>query len=312
MSDNKGIMNPLLSLLGSRAREWANNFEFPFDPPSEWSGELMKRVDQAAHHLNSAGFDPWGLDPGTIKRALVPVVWLYRNYFRVQVSGAENIPSGRGLVIGNHSGQVPIDAMMVTASLLVEPEQPRLARGMVDRWVPSLPFVGTFFSRCGQVIGDPQNCHDLLDNDELVMVFPEGTRGIGKTIFQAYQLQEFGTGFIRLALQTKSPVIPTAVIGCEEIYPAIANIKPLAKLFRAPNFPITPFFPLLGPVGALPLPLPIHIRYGKPIFLDDDPDVAEATVVAYSRRVKEAIRREILQGLAQRRRESKKSDEDSQ
>ena len=139
--------------------------------------EEKSRVDRALHRLNSVGFDQWGVNPETVKASLASTLWLYKKYFRVVTHGIENVPPGRCLIIANHGGQIPIDGMLITTALMLEGEPPRLARGMVERWAPGLPFVSTFFSRNGQVTGDHRNCRELLENDESVMVFPEGVGG---------------------------------------------------------------------------------------------------------------------------------------
>jgi 1-acyl-sn-glycerol-3-phosphate acyltransferase len=259
--------------------------------------EVEARIDRAPLHLNSAGFDPWGLDPHAAKRFVILINWLYRKYFRVQAVGVENIPEERVIIASNHSGQFPVDGLMLALSLLLEPDPPRIARGMVERWAPTIPFISTLLSRCGQVVGDPQNARELLEHDECIMVFPEGARGLGKTVFRRYQLQRFGTGFVRLALETKTPIIPTAMIGCEETYPGILQFKPLAKLFRTPYFPITPFFPWLGAFGLLPLPTKITIRYGKPILFEGDPDAPDEEIQAMVHRVQGALQDELATGL---------------
>jgi 1-acyl-sn-glycerol-3-phosphate acyltransferase len=262
--------------------------------------EELRRVDEAVVHINSAGYDEWGLDPETIKVALSATRWLYRDYFRVETVGIENVPAGRVLVIANHGGQLPIDAAVVAMSLLLEAMPARIARGMVERWAPSLPFVSTFFARCGQVTGDQRTCRDMLEREQCVMVFPEGTGGSGKTIFHRYELQRFGTGFVRLALETRSPIVPVAVIGAEETYPSLYDFKWLAKKFRAPYIPVTPFFPFLGPLGMIPLPCRITLRYGKPIFFDANPDVSDAEVERMVETVKDSMRHEIQAGLKKR------------
>ena len=268
---------------------------------SRLTPEILKRIDSAPMQLNSAGFDDWGLDPETVKVALAAIRWLYTDYFRVETVGIENVPEGRVLLIANHGGQVPIDGLLISMSMLLDANPARIVRGMVERWVPALPFISTLFMRCGQMVGDHRNCRELLEKDQAVMVFPEGTRGSGKTIYHRYQLQRFGTGFIRLALETKTPIIPVAVVGCEEIYPSIADLKPLARLLKIPYVPITPFFPLLGPLGAIPLPTKVTLRFGKPIRFDADPDSSDAEVEKMVDQVKDALKAEINKGLKKRR-----------
>jgi 1-acyl-sn-glycerol-3-phosphate acyltransferase len=197
------------------------------------------------------------------------------------------------MVVANHSGQVPIDGMLLATSFLADATPPRLIRGMVERWAPALPFVSTFFSRMGQVTGDSHNCRELLNNDQAVMVFPEGTNGSGKTIFERYQLQDFGTGFLRLALETKSPIMPTAIIGCEETLPSLTGLRPLARLLRIPYLPIIA-------TGIVPLPTKVTIRFGQPIVLNESPDCSDAQLEKLIESVKKAIADELTIGLSLR------------
>ena len=153
--------------------------------------EQQSRISSAPIHLNSAGFDPWGMDPETVKWGAAAVRWLYTHYFRVEVVGIENIPQGRVVLASNHSGQLPVDGLLIVLALLFEANPSRIARAMLERWVPALPFISSIFSRFGEVVGDPRNCRELLNNNEAVLVFPEGVRGLGKSIFKRYQLQKF-------------------------------------------------------------------------------------------------------------------------
>jgi len=262
--------------------------------------DVSKRIDQAVGTLNSAGFDPWGLDPETLKRAVALGLWFYRNYFRVIPHGLERLPKGRVMLVANHSGQLPFDAMMIAMALLVDALPARIPRGMVDYWVPSLPFISDLFTRSGAVVGSPLNSLDLLRAEQCVMVFPEGTRGLGKPFSKRYQLQNFGTGFMRLAIEAKAPIIPVAVIGAEEIYPGAFNIEPLAKLLGMPYFPIPPLLALLGPLGALPLPTQISIRFGEPLTFEADPDMTDSELMPLIASVKEAINTESRLGLKER------------
>jgi 1-acyl-sn-glycerol-3-phosphate acyltransferase len=256
------------------------------------SKEEKSKVERALKKLSSTGFDPWGVNPPTLMASLASTIWFYRHYFRVATHGIQNIPNGRCLLIANHSGQVPIDAMLVATSVLLELEPPRLVRGMVERWAPSLPFVSTFFSRCGQVTGDVHNAKSLLENDECVMVFPEGVAGSGKTIFDRYELQKFGTGFVRLAMETKTPIIPVGVIGCEEMLPSISKLAPLAKTLGIPYIPVIP--------TLLPLPTKVTIRFGEPILFESNADESDAEVYRKVETVRTAIRSELDAGLKAR------------
>lgn len=249
------------------------------------------RIDEACQGLNSAGFDDWGLDPETLKATLGAVKWLYEDYFRVDVTGMENLPEGRVLLIANHGGQIPIDGMVVGMSLLLKGNPPRVCRGMVERWFPSLPFISTLFMRCGQMVGDHRNCRDLLENEHCVLVFPEGVKGSGKTIFERYELQRFGTGFVRLALETKAPIVPVAIIGCEETFPSLSRMKPLAGLLGAPYLPL-----------AIPFPLPskISLRFGKPLRFNESPDASESSIQDLVEQVRSSIQQELDIGLSKR------------
>ena len=277
--------------------------------PKSWKKYLKKsfltkdeaaRVDQAMRTLNSAGFDPWGMDPETAKAALGALRWVYRDYFRVETTGIERIPQGRVLLVANHGGQIPIDGLLVSMATVLEGGPPRIARGMVDRFVPMIPWVSTLFSRCGQMVGDHRLCRELLARDECVLVFPEGTKGSGKTIFERYQLQKFGTGFLRLALETQAPIVPVAVIGSEETYPGLMGLRPIAKRLGLPYLPITPFFPLLGVLGILPLPAKITLRFGEPMRFELPEDAPETLVEAKVEEVRTALQREIQIGLEKR------------
>jgi 1-acyl-sn-glycerol-3-phosphate acyltransferase len=218
---------------------------------------------------NEFGFDPFGMSKDSLASALVVSRWLYRFYFRAEAHGIEHVPShGRVLFIGNHSGQLPFDALVIAMACFLEPPQPRLVRAMVEFFVPSVPFASYLFARWGQITGTPENCRRLLAADEAVLVFPEGARGISKPFSKRYQLADFGKGFLRLALEAQAPIVPVAVIGAEEQAPAI-NVRPLAKLFRAPSFPIVPYPPF---VAAVPLPVKYRLYFGEPMRFTGDPD----------------------------------------
>lgn len=261
---------------------------------------LEERIQKLDVPLNSAGFDRWGFHPDTLRKVAPLLHWVYKKYFRVEVTGIENCPTGRALYVGNHGGQLPVDAMMVGLALFLEAEPPRVGRAMVERWVPTLPFVSGLFSRLGAMVGDPENCLDLLKHDQSVLVFPEGARGSGKLYSERYELQRFGTGFVRLALETKAPIVPVAIIGTEEMYPSIYNLKSVAQLIGAPYFPITPFFPFLGALGLLPLPTKVTIRFGAPIQFEGDHHESEDAIREKTETVKTALKREVEEGLRHR------------
>jgi 1-acyl-sn-glycerol-3-phosphate acyltransferase len=254
-----------------------------------WFNQIVKDQEEL-------GQDPFGLDPSRIKFSVPAIDFLYNKYFRVQVHGISNIPSRNALFVGNHSGQVPFDAMMVTAALMFEMNPPVLLRSMLEKWVPTLPFVSEFFSAWGQATGTPENFRILMERGESILVFPEGIKGISKTIFEKYRLKKFPTGFYELASEFKVPIIPTAVIGAEEQFPSIYNLKSIGKIFGAPGLPITPFFPILGPMGMLPLPVKYHIYFGPPIYPENVDENLEINV----KKVQEKIQVLINRGLAER------------
>ena len=261
---------------------------------------LQAAIDRAAPELNSAGFDRWGLDP-TYLKACMAIVWpMYKSYFRVRVHGLNHIGTGKIMLVANHSGQVPLDAILITLALLDRAPNPRVVRAMVEHWVPTIPFVSDIFSRCGQIVGEPRNCLDLLRKKQCLLVFPEGMRGISKPYSQRYALQKFGTGFVRLASEARAPIVPTAVVGCEETYPTVAHWKGLSKLVNAPHLPFTPTFPWLGPLGAIPLPAPVDIYFGRPIKWPGKGLPSEDDIVSRVEDVQSSLEDLLAFGLKQR------------
>lgn len=258
--------------------------------------EVAEKLRALTRSSNEYGVDPFGMDLDYTLSAIGPLYWLYKKYFRVTVHGIENVPRGRVLLAANHSGQIPIDGAMIGLSLLVEGTLPRPVRSMVERWVPTLPYISLFMARCGQVVGTPQNCIRLLESEEAILVFPEGARGINKLFSQRYQLAPFGQGFMRLALETGSPIVPVAVVGAEEQAPALVDVKPLARLLKMPALPITPT------IVPIPLPSRYYIYFGEPLRFTgrhDDDDVELAGKIA---EVRAAIQSLLNQGLEARRR----------
>jgi 1-acyl-sn-glycerol-3-phosphate acyltransferase len=262
----------------------------------EMAGEDSKdRLQSLARTENEYGVDPFGFNLDYSLAAIAPFLWLYRHYHRVEVHGIDRVPAGRVLLISNHSGQIPMDGAMIALAMMVEGNPPRAVRSMVEKWVPSLPYVSTFMARVGQIVGTPENCRRLLNADEAILVFPEGTRGLNKLWPQRYQLREFGLGFMRLALETDTPIVPVAVVGAEEQAPALVDVKPLAKLLGFPAFPLTP--------TGVPLPLPTKYRiyFGDPLHFTGRPDDEDSELDKKVRVVKTAIQSMIHQGLKERR-----------
>jgi 1-acyl-sn-glycerol-3-phosphate acyltransferase len=260
--------------------------------------EKMRRVPM---RLNRYGYDPWGLQRETTQQALAVAALFYRYYFRARASGFQNLPRGRVLVIANHAGQIPIDEAMIATAVFFNANPPRILRAMGEYWLPTVPFMSELMPRTGSVVGTPKNCVDLLHNNEAVIAFPEGIRGMNKVFTQRYRLQEFGLGFIRLALETKTPIVPAAVVGSEEQAPAILNVTWLARLLGMPAFPITPTWPWLGLLGVIPYPSRYHIYFGKPIRFEGDPNDEDRVVRRHADKVKRTIQAMLNRGLRERK-----------
>lgn len=257
------------------------------------------RIRHISQHLGSSGVDPFGFDPEWAKYALAVTAFLHRVYFRTSVHGIQNVPSGRVLIIANHSGQVPIDGAIIGTSLFLDRDPPRIIRSMVEKWAQTLPFVSTFFGRVGQVVGVPENARRLLEREEAILVFPEGTRGISKPFSQRYQLTDFGLGFMRLALETDTPILPVAVVGAEEQYISLANATKLGRLIGMPSFPVIP--QVLIPGLQLPLPTKYRLYFGEPLRFDGDPDDDDAVIEEKVWVVKATIQSMINRGLKDRK-----------
>ncbi|MBT8493877.1 MAG: acyltransferase family protein [Deltaproteobacteria bacterium] len=259
--------------------------------------EYQSRSRAVAIRQNEFGFDPFGFSRDHMRYAVLGARFLYRHYFRAETHGIEHVPAGRVLLVANHSGQLPFDGVVIGAATFLEASPPRMVRSMVEFFVPAVPFVSYLFSRWGQITGTPENCKRLLEKDEAILVFPEGARGISKPFSRRYQLQRFGNGFMRLALETGSPIVPVAVIGAEEQAPAI-NLEPLAKLFRTPAFPVVPYPPF---VPVFPLPVKYRLYFGEPMHFEGDPDDDEEVLSDKVSTVRNRIQSMLHVGLRQRR-----------
>lgn len=223
--------------------------------------------------------------------------WVHRRYFRCVVKGIANVPDGPVLIVANHSGQLPYDGVCIGAALFYDREPPRMVRAMIEKFIPSLPFVSYLFPRWGQILGEPENCRRVLAQGEAILVFPEGAKGISKPFTKRYQLEPFGLGFMRLALETKTPVVPVAVVGAEEQIPAF-NLKPLARAFGWPSFPIMPVPPFLP---IVPFPTKYRIYFGEPMLFEGDHDDDDEVVRKHVRVVENAITSMIQVGLKERK-----------
>ena len=221
------------------------------------------------------------------------------------MSGIEHVPAhGRALLTANHAGILPWDATMMSVAILREHPLPRYPRFLVLNWAFDLPYVSMGMRRVGGVAASPQNALRLLEQDELVAVFPEGVKGTGKPFSERYRLQRFGRGgFVELALRAGAPIVPVAVVGSEEIYPKLGDSGALARMIGAPFFPLTPTFPWLGPLGAIPLPSKWRIEFCEPIetaSLGPEAAADRALVLELSERVRDTIQRKVHENVVQR------------
>ena len=247
---------------------------------------------------NEVGVDPFGVDVDTIRVSGAVLVHLHRAWFRTEVHGIENVPDGRVLIVSNHSGQIPLDGIVIALAMLLDAARPRFVRSMVERFIGTLPYVSVWFGRLGQVLGSQENARRLLESDEALLVFPEGVRGIAKPFRERYRLRPFGQGFMRLALETRAPIVPVAVIGAEEQYPSVAELRRLAELLNIPAFPIVPQL-MLGML--FPLPVKYRVYFGEPIRVSGDPDEEDAMIDEKVWAVQATIQSMVNRGLRERR-----------
>ncbi|HEY6759333.1 MAG TPA: lysophospholipid acyltransferase family protein [Baekduia sp.] len=270
--------------------------------------DLGRALDAAGRRLRGDyDEDEWGYDP-TFAAAAEPLLsFLYDRWWRVTATGTEHVPrDGRALLVANHAGVLPWDATMMATALRragVDPEGGRV-RFLVLDWASRLPWISVSIRRAGGVPASPYNARRLLQQEHLVVAFPEGAKGVGKPWSERYRLQRFGRGgFVELALRTGAPIVPCAVVGSEEIYPKLGEIPGVARLLGAPYFPITPTFPLLGPLGAIPLPSRWRIAFGAPIDLGGlGPEAADdrSTVLEVAEDVRRRIQEMVYENLIER------------
>jgi 1-acyl-sn-glycerol-3-phosphate acyltransferase len=249
--------------------------------------------------------DEWGFDEDFAELVEPFFAFLYERWWRVKITGAERVPAhGRALLTANHAGILPWDATMISMGLLREHPLPRYPRFLVLNWAFDLPWVSAGMRKVGGVVASPFNAIRLLEQDHLVAVFPEGVKGTGKPYSERYRLQRFGRGgFVEIALRTGAPIVPVAVVGSEEIYPKLADLPVVARLLGAPYFPVTPTFPLLGPLGIVPLPSKWRIEFLEPIETASyGPEGADdrALVLELSERVRDQIQQALYANLVRR------------
>lgn len=258
---------------------------------SDLSAEIRARVDRLELPFGATGIDPYGVSKEKLAQAGVALGGLYRHYFKIKCYGIENIPKrGRAMLVANHSGGYAVDAGMLAAACFLEMDPPRLAQGMAEKFIAKLPFLSDWANRVGQLTGLPQHAKRLLEDERLLMVFPEGVKGTAKLYRDRYSLVQFGTGFVRLAMETRTPVVPTAVLGGGEAVPTIANLRWLGRLIGAPYIPITPY------LLALPLPVNIEFRFGEPMVLEGSGQESDEAIALAVDEVRARIRQLIDSG----------------
>jgi 1-acyl-sn-glycerol-3-phosphate acyltransferase len=264
--------------------------------------EVLARLDRLEIPFNECGVDPYGISKEHLATFYAALGFLYRRYFAVKAFGLEKVPErGRAMLVGNHSGGVAMDGAMVIASMFFGKEPPRLAQGMAEKFINRVPFFSLWSNRTGNFTGLPEHAVRLLEDERLLMVFPEGARGTAKLYKERYSLVRFGTGFVRLALQTRSPIIPFAFIGGGDAIPTVMNSYALGRLFGAPYVPITPY------LFAFPLPVPLEVHYGDPMIFEGTGSEDDEVIGGYVEQVRARIAELIEVGRAQREGRSPRS-----
>jgi 1-acyl-sn-glycerol-3-phosphate acyltransferase len=253
--------------------------------------EVARRVDALEIPFNAHGVDPYGISRKELARWLSAGAQLYKHYFRVKAHGVHNVPArGRAMLVGNHSGGIAIDGAMVVISMLLEMNPPRLAQGMIEKFMNLLPFVSMYAARTGQFTGLPEHAVRLLEDERLLMVFPEGARGTAKLYSERYSLVDFGTGFMRLALKTGTPIVPFGFVGGGDAVPTIFNAYGLGRLVGAPYIPFTPY------IVPFPLPVPLSVHYGTALRFEGTGDEDDEVISGYVDQVKYSISTLIEEG----------------
>ena len=240
----------------------------------------MRRRLTGDYEVDDLGFDPH-LTENVLLALLRP---LYHTWFRVEVRGIEHIPAvGGALIVANHSGTLPLDGLMTHLAVYDNHPAHRHIRMLGADLVFQLPVISELARKGGTTLACNEDAERLLKSGELVAVFPEGYKGLGKPFSERYKLQRFGRGgFVAAALRSSVPIVPCSIVGAEEAYPMLANLEPLARLLGLPYFPITPTFPWLGLLGVVPLPSKWIIEFGEPVSTDSyEPDAAEDPMLVF-------------------------------
>jgi 1-acyl-sn-glycerol-3-phosphate acyltransferase len=246
--------------------------------------DVRSRAARLEVPFNAHGYDRYGTSRAHVEFFFSVLAPLYRSYFQVEVSGIGHIPPhGRAMLIGNHSGGYAIDGLMTLAACFFELEPPRLAQGMAEKFLSSLPVSALWSQKLGHLPGLPENAERLLRDERLLMVFPEGARGTAKLYRERWSLVDFGTGFMRLALKTQTPIIPFAFVGGGDVLPTVTNLYKLGRLVGVPYIPVTPW-------GlAIPAPRPCSIHFGAPMIFDGTGTENDDAVEQLVRQVKDTV-----------------------
>lgn len=270
------------------ARPSASQIPVPPESVFDTARELLstdfylRKWGRLAMRGRSEEVDDFGFDP-IYDAKLKPLLdFLYTTYFRVETTGIESLPaSGRCVIVANHSGTLPLDGVMLKAAVKREHASARDVRWLTEDFIYHMPYLGSTMNRLGAVRACQENAERLLAKEQLVAVFPEGVKGIGKLFSERYRLQRFGRGgFIKLCLRTSTPIVPVAVLGAEETNPLLFKIEHLSKALGVPYVPVTPTFPLLGPLGLLPAPTKWKIQFGEPLDLSaHGPEAADDEIL---------------------------------
>jgi 1-acyl-sn-glycerol-3-phosphate acyltransferase len=280
------------------------------DSPPSVGGELvpLPRAKQASERSARTGdVDGWGRSERMRRMARRLYDPLYRRWFRVEWEGLEHVPrEGGALLVANHGGAIPSDAPIIMHGL--ETELGRPVYGLADNLFRSLPVIGTLWSRTGGVPAHPDNAYRLLhDEQQLTLVFPEGTKATGKHVSERYRLRRFGRGgFVEIAMRAGVPVVPIAIVGNEEAMPILAKSKGLAKLLNVPYAPLTANMLVFGPIGGLVMPLPakFRLRVMPPVHFDvatNQPRYNRGAVMDQSEAIRETIQNALYDMLRERK-----------
>jgi 1-acyl-sn-glycerol-3-phosphate acyltransferase len=266
--------------------------------PDVWDERVASALSFLRRRLTGEyEVDEFGFDPDLTDTLLYPPLrMLYQRYFRVECSGVENLPPGGALIVANHSGTLPVDSLMLAIAVHDETPEHRHLRLLGADLVFRVPLLSELARKGGTTLACNPDAERLLRSGEYVGVFPEGFKGVGKPYRDRYRLQRFGRGgFVSAALRTGAPIIPVSIVGAEEIYPIVGNVRPLARIFGLPYVPVTPLFPWFGPLGLLPLPSKWLIRFGEPIETAELTDDADDPIVVFN--LADQVRETIQQTL---------------